>query len=74
MGRSRRLNDKILLAFHSACDLDEPAIAAKLLVILEDIVRRSRATSVLERRSERDVLVAAHERLWILRHPDEPSR
>lgn len=68
MKRPRGLSDKILVAFHSACDDDDPEVAATLLLVLEGIVRRSRTNNLAERRSEKDVLVAAHERLWALRH------
>jgi hypothetical protein len=35
-------------------------------------VRQSRSNSVLYIRNERDVLVAAHERLWNLRQSRQP--
>jgi hypothetical protein len=72
MKRPRRLSGKILSAFHCACDDDELDVATSLLVLLEDIVRQSRSNSVLYIRNERDVLVAAHERLWNLRQSRQP--
>jgi hypothetical protein len=64
---SRRLTDKILIAFHGACDQGEFDIAARLLQVLEMIFERSHAPG--DRRRNTESLVAAHERLWELRHP-----
>lgn len=67
---SRRLSDKVLLAFHQACDQGEYEIAEQLLHVLEKIVARPGPTPDLNRRRGLDGLVAAHERLWLLRHPN----
>lgn len=65
----RRLSDKVLIAFHQACDQSDFEVAEQLLQIAEMIV--SRWPAPLEgRRRSRENLVAAHERLWLLRHPD----
>ena len=66
---SRRLSDKILIAFHHACDQGDFEIAQELLHILEAMLKRRPLTPDLNRRRSMDNLVAAHERLWHLRHP-----
>ena len=67
----RRLPDKILMAFHRACDLGDFAVAARLLNVLETmLVDRDPTNANGNRRRNLDSLVAAHERLWGLRHPD----
>lgn len=66
---SRRLSDKILIAFHHACDQSDFEIAQQLLHILEAMLKRRPLTPDLNRRRSMDNLVAAHERLWHLRHP-----
>jgi hypothetical protein len=65
----RRLSDKVLIAFHFACDLGDLKVAEDLLGVLEFMEKRPRLQPGRERRSE-ESLVAAHERLWFLRHPD----
>ena len=70
---SRRLSDKILIAFHQACDQADFEIAEALLHILEVMLKRRPLTADTNRRRSMESLVAAHERLWHLRHPtDEP--
>lgn len=68
---SRRLSDKILIAFHHACDQGDFEVAEQLLHVLEMMVRRRALSPDLNRRRSMDSLVAAHERLWHLRHPQE---
>lgn len=67
---SRRLSDKILIAFHHACDQDDYEVAEELLAILERILTRRPANPDANRRKSIESLVAAHERLWHLRHPE----
>lgn len=67
---SRRLSDKILIAFHHACDQDDYETAEQLLDILERLVTRRSVPSDTNRRKSIESLVAAHERLWHLRHPE----
>ena len=67
---SRRLSDKVLIAFHQACDQAEYDIAEQLLHVLEAIVNKRQVAPDQNRRRTMDSLVAAHERLWHLRHPD----
>jgi hypothetical protein len=68
---SRRLSDKILIAFHHACDQGDYEVAEQLLHVLEMMIRRRVLSPDLNRRRSMDTLVAAHERLWHLRHPQE---
>ena len=67
---TRRLSDKILIAFHHACDQTDFDVATDLLVILEKMLKRPNAGSDSNRRKSIESLVAAHERLWLLRHPE----
>jgi hypothetical protein len=66
---TRRLSDKILIAFHHACDQSDFEVAEQLLRILEMMLTRRPLTSDGTRRRNMESLVAAHERLWHLRHP-----
>lgn len=68
---SRRLSDKILIAFHHACDQDDYEIAKQLLTILEMTLNRRPAVPDANRRKSIESLVAAHERLWHLRNPQK---
>ena len=67
---SRRLSDKILIAFHHACDQSDFEVAEQLLHILETMLTRRPLTPDGTRRRNMESLVAAHERLWHLRHPN----
>lgn len=68
---SRRLSDKILIAFHHACDQGDFDVAQQLLHILEMMLTRKPApVDGGNRRKNMESLVAAYERLWHLRHPD----
>jgi len=66
---TRRLSDKILIAFHHACDQADFEVAEQLLQILEMMLTRRPLTPDGTRRRNMESLVAAHERLWHLRHP-----
>jgi hypothetical protein len=66
---ARRLPDKILLAFHHACDLGDIEVAAQLLGVLEFLTKRDAGFPGREGQRPKDSLIAAHERLWQLRHP-----
>ncbi len=68
--QTRRLTDKILLAFHQACDQRDLEVAEELLRVLEMMVSRREVTPGQNRRKSIESLVAAHERLWYLRHPE----
>jgi len=65
---SRRLSDKILIAFHHACDQADFEIADQLLRVLEGLLTRRPVSPDSNRRRSMESLVAAHERLWHLRH------
>ena len=67
---TRRLSDKILIAFHHACDQADFEVAEQLLGVLEMMVTRRTLTPDGTRRRSMESLVAAHERLWHLRHPN----
>ena len=69
----RRLFDKILIPFHHACDEGDFEVAEKLLRVLEMMVDCGPTNPDGDRRRNLDGLVAAHERLWSLRHPAEPN-
>lgn len=66
---SRRLSDKILIAFHHACDQADFEVAEQLIRTLEMMMTRRPVTADSNRRRNMESLVAAHERLWHLRHP-----
>lgn len=67
---TRRLSDKILVAFHQACDTGELDVAEQLLMILEKMMGRRPTANEGNRRRNMESLVAAFERLWHLRHPE----
>jgi hypothetical protein len=67
---TRRLSDKILIAFHHACDQGDFEVAEELLRILEMMLTRRPTSPDSNRRKNLESLVAAHERLWLLRHPE----
>jgi hypothetical protein len=67
---SRRLSDKILIAFHHACDQSDLIVAEQLLHVLETMLRRAPTVPDGSRRRNAESLVAAYERLWHLQHHD----
>jgi hypothetical protein len=67
---SRRLSDKLLVAFHHACDVSDLEVADQLLRLLELMTTRRPRPEDGNRRRSIEGLVAAHERLWHLRHPE----
>lgn len=70
---TRRLSDKILIAFHHACDDGDIHVAQRLLDVLDFMMRRPPAATDVRNRHAIESLVAAHERLWQMRHPDVPG-
>jgi len=66
--QGRRLSDKILVAFHHACDAQDLVVAEQLLKTLESMLTRRGIPQEQNRRKSLESLVAAHERLWHLRH------
>jgi hypothetical protein len=69
--QTRRLSDKILIAFHQACDQEDLEVAEQLLHVLELMLTRRPTAPDHQRRRNMEGLVAAHERLWHLRHRKE---
>jgi hypothetical protein len=69
--QGRRLSDKILVAFHHACDAQDLVVAEQLLKTVEAMLTRRGVSTEQNRRKSLESLVAAHERLWHLRHREE---
>jgi len=67
--KHRRLSYHVMIAFHFACDHGDLEVATRLLAIVEFMLDRPPR----ERQRDAQSLVAAHERLWLLRHPDPPD-
>jgi hypothetical protein len=70
---TRRLSDKILIAFHQGCDQADVEVARRLLDILDVMVQRSPVGREGGERRIKESLVAAHERLWQMQHPEAVS-
>jgi len=68
MRKTRRLSDKVLVAFHHACDTSDLEIAGRLLNLIEFMLTRNPIDASRNSRHNIEGLVAAHERLWYLRH------
>ena len=70
--QNRRLPERILVAAHQACDLGDLDVAAQLLTILETVIGQTRGSARTPidpaRRRVMESLIAAHQRLWHLRH------
>ena len=71
--QNRRLPERILVAAHQACDLGDLDVAAQLLSILETVVGQTRGPVDPARRRTMESLIAAHQRLWHLRHVGESA-
>jgi hypothetical protein len=67
---TRRLSDKILVAFHQACDQRDIEVAGQLLGVLDLMIKRTPNLPTGRDRRAKETLVAACERLWHIRHPD----
>jgi hypothetical protein len=63
---SRRLPHTLLAAIHQACDTGQFDLAAELLRLGEEVIASD--ADARRRRHDMGALVAAHERLWLLRH------
>jgi hypothetical protein len=68
---NRRLSDKILLAFHQACDQHNFPVALELIHILETMVSATSRSRGIDFRKSVNLVVAAHERLWHIRHAED---
>jgi hypothetical protein len=66
----RRLSDWVLITFHFACDEGDLEVAEQLIAILAHMLRRAPPEGHPDRRINSQPLIAAHERLWTLRHPE----
>ncbi|MDR3532911.1 MAG: hypothetical protein P4L90_20435 [Rhodopila sp.] len=68
---TRRPSDKILIAFHHACDQGDTEVAGSLLEVLAFMIGREPLLPPGGKsRRAAESLVAAYERLWHLRHPE----
>jgi hypothetical protein len=65
---TRRLSDKISIAFHQSCDQNDVEAARQLLNVLDFMVLRQPTGMEGEKRRIKENLVAAHERLWQMQH------
>src|ERR1700749_125453 len=73
-GHTRRLSDKILIAFRQSCVQGDYEVAEQLLHVLEMMLARGPTTQE-ERREDMEAVVSAHQWLWALRHPEDmPSQ
>ncbi|MGI4745355.1 MAG: hypothetical protein ACRYFY_04845 [Janthinobacterium lividum] len=80
----RRLPERILVAIHQACDLVDLEVAASLLQILEVVLLQHGSVqagsqspgpysgSHAASRRSLEGMIAAYERLWHLRHANDP--
>jgi hypothetical protein len=64
--RNRLLSDRILIAFNQAYEQDDLDVAERLVRVFETLSRRALKPNT-NRRREMDNLVAAYQRLWLLR-------
>ena len=67
---SRRLSDKILIAFHQACDQNDLADAELLWAVLETVLSQRRVPAGASEQRAKENLDGAYERLRRLRHSD----
>ena len=63
----RRLVLRLYTLIHSACDIEEIAVAQEILFIVEKLLL-SRSFNLDSQRRFAELHVAAHERLWKLHH------
>jgi hypothetical protein len=67
---SRRLSDKILIAFHQACDQNDAEDAELLWAVLETVLSQRRCPAGAAERRAKENLDGAYERLRQVRHSD----
>jgi hypothetical protein len=65
------LNGGRLLSFRGVCDAGGAGGRGQAVGILEGVARQPGPNSMVEHRYNGDTLIAAHERLQVLRHYDE---
>jgi uncharacterized membrane-anchored protein len=63
----RRLSDKILIAFHHACDAEDISTAEELLGTLGRLIARPVLTETYDRRKIAETQADANYRLWDLK-------
>src|ERR1700753_3076137 len=63
------LFDEVLVLFHCACDQRDNKVAFELIAVLDGMAMREAPLPDSEVRLSKLGLVAAHERLWEMRHP-----
>ena len=63
-----KIADDILHAFHFACDTKDFLVADSLLQVLESLLVKRVFEPPATQATELALFVAAHERLWTLRH------
>jgi hypothetical protein len=69
----RRLSDKILIAFHHACDIGALSTAEELLGTLTRVVGLSALNETPDRRKVSEALADANYRLWDLKRRQSPA-
>ena len=67
---TKRLIDKILIAFHHACDQGDVQVASELLRVLDFMATRKLPLPNSEVRRPDRGLVGAYEGLWQIRNPE----
>jgi len=65
---TRRVEDKLLIAFHHACDVNDLEVATQVLRVLEMMLARRPVQLDSSRRRNMENLVAAYERIWHIRN------
>lgn len=65
--RTRRLSDKIHIAFESACLQGDHEVATRLLQVMERLLARKPATAGANRRRLMEDLISGYERVWAVR-------
>ena len=66
----RQLPERILVAAHQAIDLGDLEAAIRLLGVVEGLVKDKAKRPASSTRRTMESLVAAHQRIWNLRHRD----
>jgi hypothetical protein len=72
--QNRKLPERILVAAHQACDLDDLDVAARLLSTLESVIIQKGSKADPQHRHRMKSMIAAHHRLWQLRVDDLVSK
>jgi hypothetical protein len=70
---TKRLSGKIFIAFHRACDQRDVEVSQRLLTVLQMMTERPHGVGSGRDPRHKRSLVAAYERLWLIRHSTEPN-